>query len=138
MNKNNLCHRLPLVRRLLVGVVLVLSVAGLSGCLLAAAGVGAAGAVAYVRGELEVMLPNSLDDTVDAARRAVKDLEFVTISERKDALSAVLVVRTALDHKVKITLQNSGKQLTTIKIRVDLIGDEALSRTVLDKIKMRL
>ncbi len=125
------------LRRLFVAALLGASLAGLSGCLAVAAGAGA-GAVAYVRGELQVNLANDYDKVVDAARGAIKDLEFAKVSENKDALNAELVARTALDKKIVISISNSGKKLTNIKIRVGVFGDEPLSMSILDKIKAGL
>jgi hypothetical protein len=129
-------HSFPL-HRLLAAVLLGVSLAGLSGCLLAAAGAGAS-AVAYVRGDLETNLNVDYNRVVDSARSAIKDLEFARVSENKDALKAVLVARTALDKKVEITIANSGKKLTNIKIRVGIFGDESLSMAILDKVKAGL
>jgi hypothetical protein len=126
-----------LSHRLLVIVLLGLSLAGLSGCLAVAAGAGAS-AVAYARGDLETTLHTDYTKVVDSARNAIGELEFAKVSENKDALKAVLVARTALDKKVEITIANSGKKLTNIKIRVGLFGDEALSMAILDKIKSDL
>jgi hypothetical protein len=109
----------------------------LPGCLAVAAGAGA-GAVAYVRGELEDTLPNDYSKVVESARRAIKDLEFAKSGDNKDAFKAVLVARTAQDKKVEITITNTGKKLTNIKIRVGIFGDEQLSRAILDKIKADL
>ena len=125
------------LRRLLAAVLLGVSLASLSGCILAAAGAGA-GAVAYARGDLDTNLNYDYNKVVDSARNTIKDLEFAKISENKDALKAILVARTALDKKVEITITNSGKKLTNIKIRVGLFGDEALSMSILDKIKAGL
>lgn len=124
-------------RRLLVAVLLSVSLAGLSGCLAVAAGAGA-GAVAFVRGELETNLNTDYNKVVDSARSAIGELEFAKVSENKDALKAVMVARTAMDKKVEITITNSGKKLTNIKIRVGVFGDEALSMSILDKIKSGL
>lgn len=124
-------------RQLFVALLLGVSLAGLSGCIVAAAGAGA-GAVAYVRGELEANLNTDYNKVVDSARAAIKDLEFAKVSENKDALKAVIVARTAMDKKVEITITNSSKKLTNIKIRVGLFGDEALSMSILDKIKSGL
>ena len=122
------------LRRFAVGIGLCLSLAVLSGCIAVAAGAGAS-AVAYVRGELDTNLNYDYNKVVDSARSAIKELEFARVSENKDALKAVLVARTAMDKKVEITITNSGKKLTNIKIRVGLFGDEALSMSILDKIK---
>lgn len=109
----------------------------LTGCVVAAAG-AAAGAVAYVRGELATTLDQNYSKVVEATRAGLKDLEFAKISENKDALEAVFVYRTALDKKVKIKLSKISDKSTTVKIRVDLIGDEALSLAILEKIKANL
>jgi hypothetical protein len=124
-------------RRMLVAACLAVSVAGLSGCILAAAGAGA-GAIAYVRGDLDANLDSTYDKAVEASRKALADLEFIRISENKDALKAVLVSRTAMDKKVEITISNSANRLTNIKIRVGIFGDEQVSRTILEKIRARL
>ncbi len=125
------------LRRLLAAILLGISLTGLSGCLAVAAGAGAS-AVAYVRGDLETNLHTDYARVVDSARSAINELEFAKVSENKDALKAVLVARTAMDKKVEITITNSGKKLTNIKIRVGLFGDEALSMSILDKVKSGL
>jgi hypothetical protein len=125
------------MQRLFVAVALGAALIVLPGCIVAAAGAGA-GAVAYVRGELEANLTTDYNKVVESARKAIGELEFAKVSENKDALKAVLVARTAMDKKVEITVTNSGKKLTNIKIRVGLFGDEALSMSVLDKIKAGL
>ncbi len=122
------------LRRLLAVAVLGLSLVALSGCIAVAASAGA-GAVAYVRGELDTNLSYDYNKVVNSTRSAIKDLEFNPISENKDALKCVFVARTAMDKKVEITVTNSGKKLTNIKIRVGIFGDEALSMSILDKIK---
>ena len=133
MKPNNPVVSLSL-RRLLAVVLLGVALATLSGCIAMAAGAGAT-AVAYVRGDLETNLNYDYGKVVESARTAIKELEFARVSENKDALKAVLVARTAMDKKVEITITNSGKKLTNIKIRVGLFGDEALSMSILDKVK---
>ena len=122
---------------MLLAGLLGLSLIVLPGCIVAAAGAGAS-AVAYVRGELNADLNADYNKVVDSARKSIKDLEFAKVSENKDALKAVLVARTAMDKKVEIDITNSGKKLTNIKIRIGLFGDEALSMSILDKIKAGL
>ncbi|HVZ66236.1 MAG TPA: DUF3568 family protein [Lacunisphaera sp.] len=136
MNKNPTLSTVWL-RQALALVVAASSLIVLPGCIVAAAGAGA-GAVAYVRGELDANLNTDYSKVVESTRRSIKDLEFALVSENKDALKAVFVARTALDKKVEITVENSGKRLTHIKIRVGLFGDESLSVSILDKIKAGL
>lgn len=123
--------------RTLTALCLIVSLVGLSGCILVAAGAGA-GAVAYVRGDLEANLDAHYDKVVEATRKAVADLEFARISESEDSAKAVLVSRTAMDKKVEVTINNSANKLTNIKIRVGVFGDEQVSRAVLAKIKAGL
>jgi len=109
-----------------------------SGCLAVAAGAGAGAAVAYVRGELKATVESNFDRAEAAANAAVADLQFAKVSEKRDALTAIVVARTAADKKVEIRVENTGRNVSTIKIRVGYIGDESLSLTVLDKIKSHL
>ena len=55
-----------------------------------------------------------------------------------DALTAILIARTAEDRKVEIKVSKTGDQSAKVQIRVGFFGDEALSLTVLDKIKTNL
>lgn len=109
-----------------------------SGCLAVAAGAGAAGAVAYVRGDLQTTLTSSLDDAERATNRAIQDLAFAKVSEKKDALLAVFIARNAADKKIEIKLDHVGDKTTEVHIRVGVLGDQALSLAVLDKIKANL
>jgi hypothetical protein len=125
-----------LVRALAV-LALAVAVALQSGCVAVAVGAGA-GAVAYIRGDLEATLEGSLNATNKAADRAVSQLEFVKISDRKDALAANLTARTAQDKKVEIIMTKVSGQVTKVKIRVGIFGDEAVSLAILDKIRANL
>lgn len=110
----------------------------LSGCMVVAAGAAGAGAVAYVRGELESNIARNIDDVYRATQRTVQELEFARISEQKSAVDAVVVSRTALDKKIEIKLQRTSAELTKVRIRVGLIGDEALSLSILERINAEL
>jgi Protein of unknown function (DUF3568) len=109
-----------------------------TGCVIVAAGAVGAGAVVYVRGELESIVDAPYAKLVDATRSALKDLEYVKISEKKDALEAEFIYRTALDKKVTLRLNKMENDLSRLRIRIDVIGDEALSKTILEKIKANL
>ena len=117
---------------------LLLAVAGLqSGCVVVAAGAGA-GAVAYIRGDLESTLSANLDRSGRAVAAAIDQLKFARISERKDAMLVVSVARNAADKRIEVRLESVGEQLTKIKIRVGLFGDETLSLAILEKVKANL
>jgi hypothetical protein len=117
----------------------VLSVVALtSGCLAVVAAAGAGVAVAYNKGTLEAWLEAGFGRSVQAANQAVEQLGLVKISEKTDGPSNLLTVRTVTDEKIEIKLTRSGDSFTQVKIRAGLLGDEALSQTVLRKIKDNL
>ena len=125
--------------RPLAASLLLLTFAGLgSGCVaIVAAGAGA-GTVAYLRGELEATLGGNLEQTNKAVNRAIEELKFVRISENKDALLALTVVRNAADQRIEVRQDVVGEKLTRVRIRVGVFGDEKLSRTLLDRIQAKL
>jgi len=130
---------LPL--RALVALLLAVGVSFSAGCFLVAvgaAGAAGAGAVAYVRGELDASLASPYESVVAATDRALQQLQFPKESEAKDGLAASIVARTALSKKVAITLNKVADNLTRVRIRVAIFGDEQISRTLLDKIKANL
>jgi hypothetical protein len=117
---------------ILTGVMLI---GGLAGCFAIAVGAGAAGTVAYVRGDLTANLSHDYESVFKATDQAVARLEYAKVSENKDALDAVLIARTARDKRIEIRLHKVGEQLTRVQIRIGLFGDEPLSLMILDKIK---
>jgi len=123
--------------RITAGFALALAVALQSGCVVAAVGAGA-GAVAYIRGDLEATLESSLNATNKAAGRAISQLEFAKVSENKDALTSNITARTAQDKKVEIFMTKVSDSITKVRIRVGVFGDEAVSMAILDKIKAAL
>ncbi len=129
---------LGVVRRSLAVLLLGALVLGTSGCLAVAAGAGAGAAVAYVRGELSTTLAADYAAATAATNRAIEQLQFVKVSERKDALLDVIVARNAADKKIEIRLENTARELTKVRIRIGIFGDEALSMAILDKIKANL
>lgn len=124
--------------RLLAVSLLLLPVAMTPGCVAVVAGAAGAGAVAWVRGELDATVSARFDDVVAAANRAVADLQFAKVSEKKSAIDAEIVARTGQDKRIVIRLDRTSDTLSRVRIRIGLVGDEALSRLILDKINAQL
>lgn len=124
--------------RVVGAVLLAVTLSFQSGCLVAAAGVAGAGTVAYIRGELSSTLDAPYENVVRASNRGIQQLEFAKISENKDALTAIIISRTADDKKIEVKVSKISDSTTRIQIRVGVFGNEALSLTVLDKIKENL
>jgi hypothetical protein len=123
---------------------LLLVLAGLmvssAGCLAVAAGAGAAGTVAYLRGDLEAEEPYKLDVVYAATREATKKLELSVLEGKtqKDALSAIIVARDAADKRVTIRLKAQTEQTTKISIRVGTFGDQTKSHMIYNRIRENL
>lgn len=124
--------------RALAALGLTGAVLSQAGCVAVAVGAAAAGTVAYVRGQLEASLEGSYTNTVRAADRALADLKFTKVSEKGDALKTTLVARTAADKKIEIDVIKVSDSVTKVQIRVGVFGDEAMSLTILGKIKEHL
>lgn len=119
-------------------ILLIVLLAGLAvfgqGCVAAAVGIGAAGTVAYIRGDLEAVESESLDAVYEAAIKAVDELELTVISKSKDALTATISARDAQDKKISITLKRTAEQTTKLSIRIGTFGSETKSRLIFQKI----
>jgi hypothetical protein len=106
----------------------------LQGCVIAAVGAGAAGTVAYMRGDLQAVESESLDTVYAASKKAVAKLGLSVTRDSKDSLSAVIVARDAQDKKITITLKSTGENMTKLSIRVGTFGSETKSRLIYQKI----
>lgn len=126
-----------LIRSLLFSVLFVITSTLSSGCLFVVAG-AAGGTVAYVKGALQVSLDGPIDDVADASAKAVKDLKFILVSKRIDAVSGEVLARTAKDVKVQIILKKQTEKTTQVDIRIGTFGDRMLSQQVLDEIRKNL
>ena len=111
---------------------------GVSGCLLVAVGAGAAGTVAYVKGDLETTLDAGMDSSYAAALKALDQLQIVPTQKLKDALTAEVIARTSDDTKITIKLTRVEDKITKMSIRVGVFGDQAQSTTIYERIKQNL
>lgn len=122
-------------------LLIILSVGAtglLQGCLVAAVGLGAAGTIAYVRGDLEAVESEKIDVLYDATLKALDKLELNVTTKSKDALSAVIVARDAQDKKITITLKAVTEEATKLYIRVGVFGSETKSRLLYQEIHENL
>ena len=110
----------------------------LTGCVAVLAGAAGAGTVAWVQGRLDAELAGNFDRSEHAASRAMEQLQFAKISETHDALTAVIQARTIEDTKIEIKILRVSDATSRAQIRVGVFGNEALSLTILDKIKANL
>jgi hypothetical protein len=119
--------------------VLGLGLIMLAGCGALVAGAAAgAGAVAYIRGELEATEEAPIGAVVKAAQAAIDDLELKLIGTEADAYSGKITAETARGTDIGISVKRVNENATKIHIRVGVFGDEELSRLIHDKIRAHL
>jgi hypothetical protein len=95
-------------------------------------------AVIYVRGELQANFDRRFEVVERAASKALTELQFSKIEEKKDALVGILDARTAEDVRIHIKVEKTSDAITTVRIRAGTIGNEKLSYAVYNKIKESL
>jgi hypothetical protein len=108
------------------------------GCIIAAVGAGAAGTIAYVKGDLESVQSYNIDTVYQATLDAMNDLDLPVLSKTKDALTAEVVARDAQDKKVTIKLKAATEETTKLSIRIGTFGDKTKSQLIYDKIRENL
>ncbi|MCJ7692344.1 MAG: DUF3568 domain-containing protein [Sedimentisphaerales bacterium] len=123
-------------------VFLVLLLSGVAvlaqGCVVAAVGAGAAGTVAYVRGDLETVETAGLETLYKASLVALDELELAVIQKAKDAMTAEIISRDVEDKKIRIKLNSTAEGMTKLSIRIGMFGDETKSRLIYEAIKKEL
>lgn len=96
------------------------------------------GEYTFLTGNLVTHEAATLDEAWAATQGAVSELQFNVKSQVKDALDAKLVAKQADGDEVEIKLARASERVTRISVRVGIIGDEARSRLIMDKIKGKL
>jgi isopentenyl phosphate kinase len=128
------------LRLICLSFLLTTLMAGSSGCLVVAAGAGAAGTVAYLRGDMEVEESYDVRTVYVATRKAMDDLNLHVIEGEtgQDALVATVVARDATDKRIAIKLKSVTDKVTKISIRIGTFGDEAKSQMIYNRIRENL
>jgi len=99
----------------------------------AAAGAGTAGTYLYINGELKTDYQASFDEVWRACEKTVADMRGTDVVPEKEiargTISAVIN-----DEKVKFDITYKSKNVTTVAIRVGLIGNRLSSQLLHDKV----
>ena len=96
------------------------------------------GSVVYVRGELQANFERRFEAMERAASKAITELQFAAVEEKKDALVAIITARTAEDIKINVKVERTSETLSTVRIRAGVLGNEKLAQAILAKIKENL
>lgn len=107
-----------------------------SGCAALIVGAAAgAGSVAYFKGELKSVEKGTVDQAYQATLKAFDRLQMFVTKKQKDKTKAVVVARRADDTKVTVRVKRLGDEVTELRIRVGVLGDEGTSRQILEEIE---
>lgn len=101
-------------------------------------GAGAAGTIAYVKGDLEAVETAKIDVVYDATLKALDKLELKATTKSKDVLSGVIVARDTQNKKITIKLKAVSEEATKLSIRVGVFGSETKSRLIYQEIHENL
>ena len=121
----------------LIGLLISLAVI-LPGCLVAAVGIGAVGTVAYIKGDLEAYEAENVTAVYEAAKKAADELDLTITKERKDVLYAEIFARDPENRKTTIKIKGTSPKTSKLSIRVGLLGNEARSSYIYQKIHENL
>jgi hypothetical protein len=128
-----------------IGFILLLFIAtGGTGCaFFVAAGAGAAvgvGAAEYIGGELKQAYAAPMEKTWNASIATTDELKMKTTEKSIDNLDKNRVIKGKTEDKkdFQIALESLGKDVTMVKVRIGLFGDEKSSRTVHEMIAKKL
>jgi hypothetical protein len=99
----------------------------------AAVGAGTAGTYFYINGELKTDYTASFDEVWAACEKTVADMRGVEVVPEKE-IAKGKITASINDEKVKFDISYKSKNLTTVTIRVGLIGNKLSSQLLHDKI----
>ena len=101
----------------------------------AAAGVGG---FAWVQGELVNDLQVPAERLHKAVSRAMRDLRLAVMEDKGDRLSAKVLAKYSDGTDVTISIAAKTEKVSTLKIRVGILGDKEKSELILNAIQKRL
>lgn len=123
-----------------VSIVMVCSLCA-AGCvplMVGAAGVGAAGTYAYVKGQMEVSYAADYERTWAATLDTLKALEVSVQNANRDAFGGEVRAKRADGTAVTIKVAPVTSDVTSVKIRVGTFGNRSISNRISTEIENRL
>lgn len=122
-------------------VLLVMGAFMISGCTAALIGVAAvsagSGTYFYINGEMKTDYYHSFDATWSACQKSIADMRGVDVEQDRE-IGNGKIATVVNDEKVKIEVLYKAKNVTTVSVRVGLVGDKLSSQLIHDKISDNL
>lgn len=75
---------------------------------------------------------------VNAAKKACEDMELHAIAASSTEMDGRIEARTAQGKKVSILVTKQAEDVSTVAVKVGTVGDEAISRAIIDKTEDRI
>ena len=127
-----------------IRMILILStVLASAGCALVAVGAGVAvgvGGAEYYRGELKQAYAAPMEKAWNASLTAVDDLKMKTTEKSIDNMDQNRVIKGSTEEgkDFQIAIEALSKDVTMVKVRVGLLGDEAYSKKIQEAVAKNL
>ncbi|MFI5332230.1 MAG: DUF3568 family protein [Desulfobaccales bacterium] len=106
---------------------LLLSAGCVEMMLLSLGGAAAIGSYKWIEGTMEKDYPRSMQDTWNAALKACKDLQLNIKTQQYNPTESTIEAVAPPDTNVKIQLVARPNQITTVKVRFGLMGNQDAS-----------
>ena len=107
----------------------------IQGCITGVIGVGG---LVYKEGNLETQYAAPYEKTWNATLSAMQDMRVHIVATAKDATKGVIQGKEADGTNVRTTVEPSDPQITSVTIRVGIMGDEKKSRAIEHRIRIHL
>ncbi len=118
-------------------LIVFVAVSMLSGCpaaIIGSAAVGGgSGAYVYIRGDLKTDYPYSFDKSWNACEKTVAYMNATDVFPQKEISKGI--IKAIIDgEKVRFVVEYKTKDLTTVSVRVGIIGNKSASQRLHDKV----
>ncbi len=125
--------------KILLYILISLFLFNIYGCAVLVAGaVGSAGTAAWLSGKMTQQVNASSEESLKAARAALKDLKLHITKETKAEDIIQIKSNYTDDRTIWIDIKTISHSTTQIEVRVGAVSDKEAAKTVLDKILSRL
>jgi hypothetical protein len=88
----------------------------------------------YTLGTFSGNVDNSPDKVTAAAVKAANDLKLVDVVSNSTRVDGTVTAKNAAGDTVTINISQAGDKVSKVTIRVGAVGDESLSRQIMDGI----
>jgi len=127
-------------RSLIVVLIALMPGACAAPAIVVTAGLGAlqTGTDAFIRGELESTVPQTMTHVFQATQEALLELEFPIRRADIGDKNAYVVSAEAQGRKIDVSLELKSPMVTKLNIRVGFFGDQTVSQLILLTIQRKL